>query len=176
MPVQLTNSEYAALVGERDALSVQVAEKQQATDTDLFRDATDAAIARYGEALKGVMIANSATSTGDAEIERTLAGCVCGPMLVLLAKEMRERGLLQWTLRDALAGHWVDLVYEAASTLKISISIDIMLNWNALQPLSQDIIWTTQQAEALANLWLEQADRVRDVACERIFALALDLA
>jgi hypothetical protein len=168
MTVQLTNAEYAALVGERDALAVQVAEKRR----ELFRAAADDAIKQYGEQLLGRMIADGARDTSDAEIERTLAGCVCGPMLVLLAKEMRERGLLKWTLRDALAKDWVDLVYEAATSTMHRQNIDNILNWDALQPVSQDIIKTTQQAEALANLWLEQADRVRDVACERIFSLA----
>lgn len=52
------------------------------------------AIAEHGEALIGCMVANDAKGNSDAEIERTLAGCVCGPMLVALAKEMRARGLL----------------------------------------------------------------------------------
>ncbi len=63
-------------------------------DGDLSRAAAGEAIALYGDQLLGRMIADGARDTSDAEIERTLAGCVCGPMLVALAKEMRSRGLL----------------------------------------------------------------------------------
>lgn len=49
---------------------------------------------RYGDALLGRMQAEDAKDTSDAEIERTLAPCVCGPMLVTLAQEMRALGML----------------------------------------------------------------------------------
>lgn len=139
------------------------------TEDNRFSDAADAAIERYGEALKGVMIAGQAKDATNAEIERTLGGCVCGPMLVLLAKEMRERGLLKWTLRDALPAAWVDLIYEAECCKRPGL--DLLL-WNYWETVCQVIILTTRQADALAELWPEQADRVRDVACERIGMLA----
>lgn len=54
----------------------------------------DVFISKYGEAVIGRMIAYSAKDTSDAEIERTLAPCVCGNWLVTLARVMRDRNIL----------------------------------------------------------------------------------
>jgi len=54
----------------------------------------DAFISKYGNAVIGRMVAEGAKDASDAEIERTLGPCVCGPWLVILAKVMRNRGLL----------------------------------------------------------------------------------
>lgn len=54
----------------------------------------DAFISKYGGAVIGRMVAESAKDASDVEIVRTLDPCVCGPWLVTLAKVMRSRGLL----------------------------------------------------------------------------------
>lgn len=49
---------------------------------------------RVCEAILGRMIVEGARSLSDAEIERTLSPCVCGPRLVEAAKRLRDRGRL----------------------------------------------------------------------------------
>lgn len=51
--------------------------------------------AKYLDAIAGRMVAESATDASDAEIERTLRPCVCGDMLVEVAKHLRDQGLLR---------------------------------------------------------------------------------
>lgn len=146
------------------------------TDTDLFRAAVDGAIAKYGEQLLGRMIADGARDTSDAEIERTLAGCVCGPMLVALAKEMRARDLLVLdgaiTLRALLAPHWVALIEDHDACAITTPGGPILLDWEASAPCSLDIIRTTNDADALCARWPEHAEAVREIACRRIGMLA----
>jgi hypothetical protein len=50
--------------------------------------------AKYLYAIVGRMLAESAVDTSDAEIERTLKPCVCGDMLVPVAKHLRDSGAL----------------------------------------------------------------------------------
>lgn len=61
-----------------------------------YRKPADAGgyIRKYGSAIIGRMIADGAADTSDAEIERTLGPCVCGQMLIVIATEMRRRGVL----------------------------------------------------------------------------------
>jgi hypothetical protein len=49
---------------------------------------------KYRDALIGRMIAAGAKDVSDAEIERTLGPCVCGPALVQWAKSLRADGHL----------------------------------------------------------------------------------
>ncbi len=57
--------------------------------------ATLAAYAKqWGCAIAGRMQVEGAKDTSDAEIERTLSPCVCGPRLVEVAKYMRDAGTL----------------------------------------------------------------------------------
>lgn len=51
--------------------------------------------AELAEQIWGRMTAENAVDLSDAEIERTLAPCVCGGMLVRVAKELRTEGLLK---------------------------------------------------------------------------------
>ena len=143
---------------------------------DLFMAAGDDAIKRYGEQLLGRMIADGARDTSDAEIERTLAGCVCGPMLVALAKEMRRRGLLVLdrvaTLRDVLPQFWVALIAKHEACAVTTPNGPNLLDWAAGEPCSMDIITTTQDADALCARWEEHAVLVREIACQRIGMLA----
>lgn len=50
---------------------------------------------KYLEVITGRMVAEKAMDTSDAEIERTLRPCVCGDMLVPVAKHLRDSGALQ---------------------------------------------------------------------------------
>ncbi|KVQ85548.1 hypothetical protein KTE60_22465 [Burkholderia multivorans] len=72
------------------------------TRKDEIEANADAFIDHCGDALIGRMIAEMATDTSDAEIERTLRPCVCGDWLVTLAKIMRDRGALT---NDMLGRH-----------------------------------------------------------------------
>lgn len=143
---------------------------------DLFLTAGDDAIKQYGDQLLGRMIADGARDTSDAEIERTLAGCVCGPMLVALAKQMRSRGLLVLdaavTLRAFLPAHWVSLIAAHDACVVTTPGGPDLLSWAAGEPCSLDIIRTTTDADALCARWPEHADAVREIACRRIGMLA----
>ena len=61
----------------------------------------DGYIAKYGDDVIGRMVADGARNTSDDEINRTLSPCVCGPMLIAIAHEMRSRGILDLTKFDA---------------------------------------------------------------------------
>ncbi len=145
-------------------------------DGDLFRAAADEAIAAYGGQLVGRMIADGARDTSDAEIERTLSGCVCGPMLVALALEMRRRGLLVLDrgaiLRDVLPQFWVALIAKHDACVVTTPGGPDLLSWAAGEPCSLDIIRTTTDADALCARWPEHAEAVREIACRRIGMLA----
>jgi len=145
-------------------------------DGGLFSAAVDGAIKQYGEQLLGRMVADGARDTSDAEIERTLAGCVCGPMLVVLAKEMRRRGLLvldgKATLRNVLAPHWVALIAKHDACVVTTPGGPDLLNWAADEPCSIDIINATAYADSFCAQWPEQADALRELACQRIGVLA----
>lgn len=148
----------------------------QCVDGELFRTAADDAIMAYGGQVIGRMVADGATDTSDAEIQRTLAGCVCGPMLVALAMEMRRRGLLvlerSMALRDVLAPHWVALIAKHEACVVTTPGGPDLLNWAATEPCSLDIIKTTAYADSFCAQWPEQADSLREIACQRIGMLA----
>lgn len=145
-------------------------------DEALYWGAVDEHLKLYGEQLLGRMIAEGARDTSDAEIDRTLSGCVCGPMLVVLAKEMRRRGLLvldgKATLRNVLAPHWVALIAKHEACVVTTPGGPDLLNWAATEPCSLDIIKTTAYADSFCAQWPEQADSLREIACQRIGMLA----
>jgi hypothetical protein len=60
--------------------------------------------ARWGDAIVGRMVAENAADLSDAEIERTLGPCVCGPRLIVAAKAMRDAGTLTPASLDAERG------------------------------------------------------------------------
>lgn len=147
------------------------------TTHDTYRAAVDTAILEHGEALLGRMIADGAKDTSDAEIERTLGPCVCGGMLIEIAKEMRRRGLLVladrgFTLRDTLPGHWVALIAKHDACVVTTPGGPDLLAWGASDACSLDIISATADADALCAKWPEQADALRDIACRHIGILA----
>lgn len=142
-------------------------------DGDLFRSAADDAIKQYGEQLLGRMIAEGARDVSDAEIERTLAGCVCGPMLVALALEMRRRGLLvlkhKQTLREVLTPQWVTWI---ANDPLVSDGDNSILDWPADGECARDILKVIAEADALAQVWPDVTEGVAALAVQQISILA----
>lgn len=142
-------------------------------DEAMFWAAADAQIKLYGEQLLGRMIADGARDTSDAEIDRTLSGCVCGPMLVVLAKEMRRRGLLvlarKQTLREVLTQQWVTWI---ANDPLVSDGDNSILDWPADSECARAILKVIAEADALAQVWPDVTEGVAALAVQQISILA----
>lgn len=51
---------------------------------------------KWLDPIRGRMTADNAADLSDAEIERTLGPCVCGPRLVVAARLARDNGTLRY--------------------------------------------------------------------------------
>jgi hypothetical protein len=49
---------------------------------------------KYARAIWGRMVSEGAEDLTDATLDRCLAPCVCGPMLIATARELRDAGML----------------------------------------------------------------------------------